>query len=214
MKNTFYFKQILKNMGVGFLTIIGLVAMWYTMDIFSIKEITSILMSFFLLFSLITTNSIISLYAPLSISMGSSRKNFIKSEIISSLAITLIIAAISAILMILSNNFSLNLYIIYISVFFALTGIGEFMSSIILTSNHGKLIFIIFNVCTGLFCGLTAGFIGGYKEISGLENKFIFGYQLNSTSFKTVALVILISLALKLFFTLFFISRIRKYEYK
>ncbi len=211
MKNTFYFRQILKNMGVGFLTLIALTVMWYMMDIFSIKEITYILMSFFLLFSLITTNSLISICTPLSISMGSSRKNFIKTEILSSLAITLIIAAISAISMILSKQFSLNLFIMYISVFFGLTGIGEFVSSIILTSNHGKLIFTIFNVCAGLFSGIAAGLIGSFGRILDPENNF---NLFNSISFKTVALVILISLVLKLLFTLLFIIRIRKYEYK
>ena len=212
MKNTFYINQIFKNILIGIVTILAVMFFWFLLGIFDRMSFPNLMVTLSLLFSVITINSVISCFLPIIISMGNTRKSFIKAENISSVILTLIFSIITALFMIWGKNFSANLFIIYVFLFLALTGLGEFLSAMALTSSHGKIIFTVCNVVIGFVAGLIGVFLALTNSIAAERtDSFMI---VSSLSPSTVMIISAILLLAKGVFNLIFQARIKKYEYR
>ena len=212
MKNTFYIKQIFKNMLIGLITIIAVMLFWFLLGIFDRMSFPNLMVTFSLLFSVVTINSVIACFLPITISMGNTRKSFIKAENISSVILTLTLSIITALFMIWGKSFSANLFIIYVFLFLALTGLGEFLSAMVLTSSQGKFVFTLCNIGIGLICGLLGVYLGLTNSI--VSEKTDLFMIISNFSPSTVMIISGILILTKGIFNLIFQTRIKRYEYR
>ena len=213
----FYLKRMFKDMCVGLLTIGMIMVLWFVLGLFeksNISQIVFIFVFFFGLFSMVTVTNTVCTSFPISVSMGASRKNLCVYEIMSSVLLTVFITFVSAILLgVFGKYIKLNLsfFIIYAGVFLASTGLSELSSSIIMTTSHGKIFFMIFNCISGLIFGVSGALLSFSSQT---DSYFLNSSLTNAISLKTALLTLSICIAIKIIFSSVFAIRIKKYEYK